>query len=154
LLQTWIREESVGSSEADAPRSCTFLKSVNSGGVLFTPASEHPNDSQIVFGAGVPQDWSAGYIQSIFAVSIPLENGVLTRQTFCVVNVLKDLPEDLARDDPYRRFPIAGGRLYQQKTARVKLLRSSEIISHFAGTPDILSKLNMSHIHVLPLDKQ
>ncbi len=49
----------------------------------------------------------------------------------------------------FRQFEHAGGKVFYDSFKRSReLISADEIISHFAGTRDVVSDIRKSHIHV------
>lgn len=152
LLQEWIDSNIVGETHTRAPAKATALENINWMGSIFKVKDCSHRDSQVVFKIG-SYGWGAGQIEAIFSPLSPPDAKQLPR-FFVIVKVYEDLPIEFARMDIYRRFHLAGGMIFKDTFETTELLLPwSDIISHFAGTKDILKSITIPHIHVLPLNK-
>lgn len=149
LLQSWLNDRDLS---APLLRGVS-INDVRMDGVIYTTVSRNPKDSRVVFGEGIPKNWKAGEIEDIFTLeqSIP---GLPKSPTFVILRVFRELSTSDAKSDMFRQFDIAGGKIFYSSFNRVRvLIHADEIISHFAGTEDVVSEIEKPHIHVLPLDK-
>jgi hypothetical protein len=56
--------------------------------------------------------------------------------------------------DPYRRYPKVGGRLYHPELEdEIEVVSSQEIVAHFAHTPQNEQDFGFPCFHALPLGK-
>ena len=126
------------------------LKSVRYGGSMYKPMSSAGSaDSQVVFKIPGDLDWRA---RNIFQHSHRhfTEN---TSLTFLLVDEMCPLSSVHAQSDPFRRFPIAGGRLFYAAYSNSIVLTANDILCYFASIPRNLPGTVIECIHVLPLDK-
>ena len=116
---------------------------------LFSPSSFSLRDSHVVIGGGIPGNWYAGKIKQIFEYpSRPPSNVYFAIQRF------RELSAQEASQDPYRRFPLVGGRLYHPELEdKIEVVPSQEIIAHFAHTPQDEQDFGFPCFHALPLGK-
>lgn len=120
-------------------------------GMTFTPSCFSPRDSNVIIGT-VPGDWSAGEIKHI--LSIEESATTSTRPVFFLLRMFKELEGEDIVLDPYRRFPIAGGRVfYDESETRMRVVEGDSILCHFVRTTGVISSIRRSHFHALPLDK-
>lgn len=122
-------------------------------GAIFSPSSFSVRDSHVVIGRGagtkIPRDWYAGKIKQIFMY--PLRS---PSRVYFVIQKFRELSSQEALQDPYRQFPLVGGRLYHPELEDgIELLPSQEIIAHFAHTPYGEHDFGFPCFHALPLDK-
>ncbi|KII91440.1 hypothetical protein PLICRDRAFT_105296 [Plicaturopsis crispa FD-325 SS-3] len=149
LLRQHILRSRPDDSSSTIRNAVHVRASWNRLGELLKPASVSPRDSNIIFhSAG--GDWSAGRIRTIFDHSSDSE----TAETFFVVDAYRPLSKTDVPHDPYRKFPIAGGRLfYKSFTGSPVLLTANDIKCHFASSPQKANGIKEQCIHALPLDK-
>jgi len=115
---------------------------------IFSPLSFSVWDSHVVFGRG---DWSAGKIQQIFAYPSELPSKL---EAYFVIQRFKELSDQEALRDPYRKYPLVGGRLYHLELEdKIEVVPSQEIIAHFAHTLHNEEDFGFPCFHALPLDK-
>ena len=121
-------------------------------GAIFSPYLFSDRDSHVVIGrAGIriPSDWYAGKIKQIFTYPFSSPSRV-----YFVIQKFRELSSQEGLQDPYRRFPLVGGRLYHPELEdEIELVTSQEIIAHFAHTPHDERDFGFPCFHALPLDK-
>ncbi len=67
--------------------------------------------------------------------------------------LFEELGGNDVQKDPYRAFPLAGGRaFYDMPNGDLKVISSKDPFCHFVRTSVNLG-INRSHFHALPLDK-
>jgi len=116
---------------------------------LFSPSSFSSRDSHVVVGSGIPGEWYAGKIKQIFEYPIRPPSKV-----YFAIQRFRELSAKEASQDPYRRFPLVGGRLYHPELEdRIEVVPSQEIIAHFAHTPQDERDFDFPCFHALPLGK-
>ena len=122
---------------------------------IFSPSSFSVRDSHMVIGRGagtqacIPHDWYAGKIKQIFMHPFRSPSRV-----YFVIQKFKELFSQEALQDPYRQFPLVGGRLYHPELGEeIEVVASQEIIAHFAHTPHDEQDFGFPCFHALPLDK-
>lgn len=144
---------------------------------LFSPSSFSLRDSHVVVSRGTPADgdWYAGKIKQIFEYPIePLIAGtdiVLPRagrrtphtpsapggplsNVYFAIQRFKELSAHEALHDPYRQFPLVGGRLYHPELEDgIEVVPLQEIDAHFAHTPQDEQDFGFPCFHALPLGK-
>ncbi|KAI0278109.1 hypothetical protein BC826DRAFT_1113528 [Russula brevipes] len=121
----------------------------NRHGVIFSPSSFSFRDSNVVIGQEIPGDWCAGQIKQIFTFPFAPPSEV-----YFVVQKFKELSPQEAAQDPYRRYPLVGGRLYHPELEdEIEVVTSQEILAHFAHTPHDKQTFGFPCFHVLPLNK-
>src|SRR6266852_3292580 len=102
---------------------------------IFSPASFSIQDSHVVIGSGagtrIPSHWYAGKIKQIFMYPPRSPSSV-----YFVIQKFRELSSQEALQDPYRQFPLVGGRLYHPELEdEIEVVPLQEIIAHFAHTP-------------------
>ena len=151
-LKSWFQGHSWRPKHVSA--QATVWTALMSHGAAYKPASVSPRDSYVVVGLGVPHDWKAAQIISIFQQEYRDGLGSLHSFVLCEVKYYRELSEDDLRFDYYRKYPHAGGRIYyQDQEPEPKIIPATRIICHFARTEDVSSAIFRPHIHVLPLDR-
>jgi hypothetical protein len=116
---------------------------------IFSPSTFSIPDSYVAIGKGVPEDWHAGKIKQIFTHSVPQQSEV-----YFVIERFKELSPQAASHDPYRQYPLVGGRLYHPELEEeLEVVSSEEIVAHFAYTPLEEEDFGFPCFHALPLDK-
>ena len=121
-------------------------------GAIFTPSSFSVRDSNVVICKGDGQ-WYAGRIKQIFAYP----SGLLLPskpEAYFVIQRFKELSDQEALRDPYRNYPLVGGRLYRLDLEdKIEVVPSQDITAHFAHTPHDEKEFGFPCFHALPLDK-
>lgn len=117
-------------------------------GAIFSPSSFSVRDSHVVVCKG---DWYAGKIKQIFAYP-PRPPSKL--EAYFVIQRFKVLSDEEALRDPYRNYPLVGGRLYHLELEdKIEVVPSQEIAAHFAHTLHDEKDFGFPCFHALPLDK-
>lgn len=120
-------------------------------GAIFSPASSSVRDSHVVIGEGFPGDWYAGKIKQIFTYPFDLPG---SKEAYIVVQRFKELSAQDAMQDPYRRYPMVGGRLYYPELEeQLEVVTVQDVIAHFAYTPHDGLEFGFPCFHALPLNK-
>jgi hypothetical protein len=120
-------------------------------GAIFSPASFSVRDSHVVIGKGLPGDWYAGKIKQIFTYPFGPPR---SHEAYVVVQKFKELSAREAMQDPYRRHPMVGGRLYHSELEeQIEVVTVQDIIAHFAYTPHSGLEFGFPCFHALPLNK-
>ena len=120
-------------------------------GFIFSPSSFSIRDSHVVIGNRIPGDWYAGQIKQIFTVAFGTP---VPSEAFFVVQRFKKFSADEAKRDPYRQFPLVGGRLYHCNLEdKIEVVVAQDIVAHFAHTPHNEQTFGLPCFHALPLDK-
>ena len=123
-------------------------------GATYRPMNASDGDSNVIFTLNGGHKWRAGRVSRIFCYYKHVREGVKIMQNFLLVKEYARLKGSHAILDPYRKFPIAGGRLfYEEFRPTIRLLTVSDISCQYALTPRQLPKTSISCVHVLPLDK-
>lgn len=124
-------------------------------GVSFSATNRVQQDSYVAVGRRVPDDWHAAHILSIFTYTHkgPTWELMGHTETYFVVQKYEELTPMDATRDPYRKFPVIGGRLYYDKVKAPELVTPEEILCHFAYTPFEHPHIAPACIHALPLDR-
>lgn len=116
---------------------------------LFSPSSFSLRDSHVVVGRRIPGDWHAGKIKQIFEYPLGPPSKV-----YFAVQRFRELSAQQALQDPYRQYPLVGGRLYHPELEdEIEVVPSQEIIAHFAHTPQDDRDFGFPCFHALPLEK-
>ena len=132
-------------------RSVQPSKSPNNLGQIFAP---HPDSHVMLRNGASIEPYS---IQEIFAHEHPLSPGVApSMEIFLVVRKYVELhPEDI-KFDYWRKYSIAGGKLYYDRLDNSpKLAGPNDIVCHFAKTPFEVEEfpgIQGLPMHVLPLN--
>lgn len=149
LVSSWYKER--GFDITRISKRASRLDSFTRLGARFTTQEKHRGDSQIIVGSSVPDDWDAARL-----VGIIVHDGLATetqRRTFLLVKRYKR-PVQIDREhDHYRKYSLAGGRLYYDEQKRMELVTDQNLLGHFARTPQVSTKIAKRHFHSLPLDK-
>jgi hypothetical protein len=117
-------------------------------GAIFSPSSFSVRDSHVVVCKG---SWYAGRIKQIFAYPSGLPP---KPEAYFVIQRFKELSDQEALQDPYRNYPLVGGRLYRiDLEDKIEVVPSQEITAHFAHTPHDEKDFGFPCFHALPLDK-
>ena len=122
-------------------------------GAIFSPSSFSVRDSHVVIdrGAGtlIPRDWYAGKIKQI--ITYPFSS---SSRVYFVIQRFRELSSQEALQDPYRQYPLVGGRLYHPELEdEIEVVPLQKIIAHFAHTPHDKQDFGFPCFHALPLDK-
>ena len=120
---------------------------------IFSPSSFSIRDSYVAIGKGIPFDWYAGEVKQIFAYPFKFgPSGSLN--VYFVIKRFKELSAEETTRDPYRHYPLVGGRLYHAELEdKIQVVPLREIIAHFAHTPHAMEDFGFPCFHALPLDK-
>lgn len=159
LLSSWLKRHPELSPPDSAP--CTFrtkhTDSIRSRDNIYKVASVSGRDSFVIFTKEDSNDWFAGQVEEIFLYGHENGASIVLTERFLVLAEFEDLPVEFHGLDSFRRFPIAGGRLYQTTHKRERVLLPLRNIScPFAMTPHTVqtgTDRTFPCIHVLPLDK-
>jgi len=129
----------------------TFLTVSTICNVRVTTWRTSPGDSHVAFHE---QDggWSAGRVREIF-IHIWHEQESLKGKVFLIVDVFSELSVDDALNDPYRKFPIAGGRMFLDRFSGTRVISDEEFWCHFARYDQLLPEKSTPCITAIPLDK-
>lgn len=158
LVRMWFAKQAADSS-------CAMNRPINpyvvatdklpDRGVVYRTSRTADGDSQIIFTVDGETKWRAGRIQEIFTYK-QTGDGEQFQQMFLVAREYVHLTPEHSAHDPYKNFPIAGGRLFYEKfTETLRLLTVDDIVSHFGAIPRLLpgTAVPVQCLHVLPLDK-
>jgi hypothetical protein len=119
-------------------------------GAIFSPSSFSDRDSHMVISKGDCQ-WYAGKIKQIFTYPSGLASKL---EAYFVIQRFEELSNQEALQDPYRNYPLVGGRLYRlDLEAKIDVVPSQEITAHFAHTHHDEKDFGFPCFHALPLDK-
>lgn len=117
--------------------------------VLFSPSSFSFRDSLVVVGRGNSGNWYAGKIKQIFEHPFRPPSKV-----YFAIHRFRELSKKEASQDPYRQYPLVGGRLYHPELEEeVEVVPLQKIIAHFAHTPQDEQDFGFPCFHALPLGK-
>ncbi|KAH8981441.1 hypothetical protein EDB86DRAFT_3131237, partial [Lactarius hatsudake] len=138
-----------GPSSATSTRAMQYNK-FHDRGTIFSPSTFSIRDSYVAVGKGVREGWHAGKIKQIFTHSVLQPSDV-----YFVIQRFKELSPQVASCDPYRQYPLVGGRLYHPELEEeLEIVTSQEIVAHFAYTPLEEEVFGFPCFHALPLDKK
>jgi hypothetical protein len=116
---------------------------------IFSPSTFSIRDSYVAIGKGVSEGWYAGKIKQIFTHS-----ALQPSEVYFLIQKFRELSPEEASRDPYRQFPLVGGRLYHPELEEeLEIVTSQEIVAHFAYTPLEEEDFGFPCFHALPLDK-
>jgi hypothetical protein len=97
--------------------------------------------------------WSAGRVREIF-VHVWREQDSFKQKVFLVVDVFSELSAEDALNDPYRKFLIAGGRMFLKQFLGPRVISDEEFWCHFARYDQPLpGRTSVPCITAIPLDK-
>lgn len=96
--------------------------------------------------------WSAGRVREIF-VHRWNEQESAHEKVFLLIDVYCELSLDDAHNDPYRKFPIAGGRMLLGRFSGSRVISDEEFWCHFARYDQDLPGISIPCITAIPLDK-
>lgn len=137
-----------GQSSTTQARARQYKKFSHHSAIL-SPSTFSIRDSYVALGKGVSEGWHAGKIKQIFTHSVLQPSAV-----YFVIEKFKELSLEMASRDPYRQFPLVGGRLYHPELEEeLEIVTPQEIIAHFAYTPLEEEDFGFPCFHALPLDK-
>jgi Domain of unknown function (DUF4218) len=114
-----------------------YSDEIEAGGVQFSTARHFTRNSLILYRrpGELEHDLHPGQIQEIFRhCRRGITNDPLI-ESFLVIRPFEELTEDEANFDPYRRFPLLGVSLYHDKMQPAIVIKSTDIVSHFASCP-------------------
>ena len=149
LNQLFVRTGKAFHESIATPAKAKQYNKFQHRGSTFSPSSFSIRDSHVVISYRIPGDWHAGIIKQIFTVTF----GSLSEAYF-VVQKFKEFSAQEAQRDPYRQFPLVGGRLYHPELEdEIEVVTAQEIIAHFAHTPHDEQTFGLPCFHALPLDK-
>ena len=143
-----------GSGSGDIQYTTTYAKArqynkFTHRGAIFSPSSFSLRDSYVVIAKSAPLDWYAGTIKQIFTYPSGQSPDV-----YFVIQKFDELSNEEALQDPYRRYPLVGGRLYHPElNDEIEVVPSHKITAHFAYTPYDRKDFGFPCFHALPLDK-
>lgn len=150
-LCQWVTRQN-GSSIRYINRFAVPLTAITDSDLSYKISDSSPGDSNVVF-TDEAGDWRAGSICQIFKHT-RMQEGDRVTETFLVINEYLPLSPSHSRGDPYRKFPIAGGRLfYSQFTSLPIILTIADVKCHAVVTSRSLPGTSIECVHVLPLDK-
>ncbi|KAH9941081.1 hypothetical protein B0H21DRAFT_710687 [Amylocystis lapponica] len=133
------------------------LKTLEDQGIVYKEGRSSPGDSQVIFKLGDKDAWRAGRIRQIFKHTRAHQGSRRSiAQTFLAVDEYLPLSAEHAVLDPFRKFPVAGGRLFYNKYEPLPVILTAEdVVCQFAfirrSFPGIQESVDFAH--VLPLDK-
>lgn len=117
-------------------------------GIRYATSRSSKGDSYVVFGKSLSDEWCAGRIKYIFGS--PGSAGTV----FLAVSQYDTLGADDQERDPYRAFPLVGGKLFRRTRKKsLVLLTLSDLLCHFAATSMHVEGIETECLHVLPLDR-
>lgn len=144
--------QGLGSSDVQCTTTYAKARQYNKfthRGAIFSPTSFSVRDSYVVIERVTPWDWYAGTIKQIFTYPSGQSSDV-----YFVIQKFDELSNQEALRDPYRRYPLVGGRLYHPELKdEIEVVPSHKITAHFAHTPYDTEEFGFPCFHALPLDK-
>ncbi len=153
LLSSWYQQhDGSGYNASQLPKRAIRQDSFTRHGARFTTHNVNRQDSHIIVGTNVPENWDAARLDGIILHRDP--SGTDNRKkTFLLVRRYKRLAHVDMQHDYYQKFPIAGGRLYYDETRSTELVTDQSLLGHFSLTPQVSRNVAKRHFHSLPLDK-
>ncbi|KAF9793082.1 hypothetical protein BJ322DRAFT_1103515 [Thelephora terrestris] len=122
------------------------LDKVSISGIIYASEKSLPRDSNVIFRRPGGFSERVGRIKLIFQS----DNSALSEMTFLVVSQYK-LIANPAVQNVYKRFGFAGGFLCNaQEDNRLHVIRSTDVVCHFAKTT--LGSAEGMSMHALPLN--
>ncbi|KAA1479800.1 hypothetical protein DENSPDRAFT_789577 [Dentipellis sp. KUC8613] len=160
LLRRHLESQATSGLAPDAFRyatrvrhACQRHKKFHHRGASYSPWSSSPGDSYVVIGEDILGAWYAARIQGIFSHTQTPHSETRVVNTYFIIQRFKPLTIDEGSLDPYRAFPIAGGRLYHDTVeSTLEFVTMKDILCHFAHTPFASKELG-DCVHVLPIDR-
>ena len=143
-----------GSRSGDVQCTTTYVKARQYSkyihrGAIYSPSSFSARDSYVVVAKATSLDWCAGTIKQIFTYPSGQSSDI-----YFVLQKFGELSDQEALRDPYRRYPLVGGRLYHPELDdEIEVVPSHKITAHFAHTPYDRKEFGFPCFHALPLDK-
>ena len=158
LLSSWLKHHSGPSLQNKSARAFKTkqVNAIQSRDNIYKVADISERDSLVIFTKEGSSSWFAGQVEEIFLYGHQNGASIDLAERFLVLAEFQDLPTQYQSLDPYRQFPIVGGRLYHAVRKKKRILLPFHNIScPFAMTPHTLqTDLGaFSCVHVLPLDK-
>lgn len=165
LLVDLINNSNIWSGLESIPKYVVSMDQISIHGVRFaTERSKASSDSLIMFStsdshalhADLTTSQHAGIVQMIFQFPEPLVTAIqqsLPLQNQIFLAVLEYTPLDLfsGLQDPYPQFGFAAGFICNGQPAKLHVISSTQVVSHFAKTPMMAG--SQPFIHVLPVDR-
>jgi hypothetical protein len=148
-LRHWIARQP-DSWRIASPGLVSYRASVDISGTTYRPSNVARGDSYVLIGT--EDDWRPAQIRSIFCIKRFRNDGEEV-VTLLSVSGFRSLSQPDAIFDTYRTFPLAGGRIYYSEETPEEVVSQSEVLSHFAYTPNVCEKIHAEHFHVLPLTR-
>lgn len=149
LLRVW--RGSTASHVHTTFTRATFLPASTIRNFRVTTWRTSPGDSHVAFRER-DGTWSAGRVREIF-VHVWREQESLKGKVFLVVDVFSELSANEAPNDPYRKFLIAGGRMFLEQFSGLRVISDEEFWCHFARYDQPLPGTSIPCITAIPLDK-
>jgi len=141
-IPTEIRD-AINSVNATVPSRAKLQTYITIHGLKFAVASKHPGNScaMVSSGSGTPQPAQIVYILKFDTPETPL--------TYLAVRRYK--PANVAYD-PFSKYPVLQTKLWDSRLADVEIVRTSQVLSHFACLPVQLGNrsfnavISLSHV--------
>lgn len=129
----------------------TFLPSSTIRDLRVTTWRTSLGDSHVAFHEQ-GGTWSAGRVREIF-IHLWHEQEGLKGKVFLLVDVFSELSPEEAPKDPYRKFLIAGGRMFLERFSESRVISDEEFWCHFARYDQPLPGTSTPCVTAIPLDK-
>ena len=129
----------------------TFLPSYTVRDLHVTTWRTSLGDSHVAFHER-DGTWSAGRVREIF-VHVWYEQEGLRQKAFLVVDVFTELSANDIPNDPYRRFSIAGGRMFLNRFSGSRVISDEELWCHFVRYDQLFPGTSTPCITAIPLNK-
>ncbi|KAH9173928.1 hypothetical protein EDB89DRAFT_1849493, partial [Lactarius sanguifluus] len=149
LTELFVRTGKAFYESTTTPGKAKQYDKFSHRGAIFSPSSFSIRDSHVVIVDRISGDWHAGKIKQIFTVPFRPSS-----EAYFVVQRFKEFSAQEAQRDPYRRYPLVGGRLYHPELEdEIEVVAAQEVIAHFARTPYDGQAFGIPCFHALPLDR-
>jgi hypothetical protein len=153
LLRQWLLSHDPDVSVTNIPLRASMRAKFQRFGQVFQAVMSSPRDSYIMYKDSTSGTRAAGCIRDIFTHA-RYRHGSATVDTFFIVDTYMPLSSVHAEIDPYRQFPIVGGRLfYNSFLPHPTIILASDVMCHFACTVHDVPGIDEKCIHALPFDK-
>lgn len=159
-IQAWANSETRCQNLLYDFATVQCCRSLEYRGMTFATSRSSPRNSNVVVGS-VPNNWIAAEVKYMLTIrrtsstsTAPASSSELLSSILFVLQTFGELEGGDIPSDPYRRFQIAGGRVfYDTLNTKPLVVTSDEILCHFVRTSNVLPNIMRPHFHALPLDK-
>ncbi|KAJ3509285.1 hypothetical protein NLJ89_g5302 [Agrocybe chaxingu] len=151
-LRCWIQKHEPDSNSS-LSHHALMKKKMDRLGEVYQPEAQSPPNSHVYYrdGEGKP---AAGSIQAIFSHCRMDRDTTQKTDTFFILKQYQPLPARLEGYDPYRRYPLVAGRMFQKATyPEVIIVNSRSLLYHFAYGEVSMPQIDIPTIVAIPLDR-